>query len=630
MSAVFVCTGVRLALIAAGVGILARPALAAEEIEEIVVLGTYLDDRAFRSESQITVERAELEAMMPAGPEQLLQRLPGIAVYRPGGSGGVSEIFLRGAESNFTAVFVDGVRLNNPANTRGGSFDFSTLAVNEVERVDIGMGAMSAIYGSDAMAGVIWIESGWPEVGGGTAFLEAGTEGDWRTGAAATLGFGGTTALGVRASRVDGGDEINGMSQELGNLSARLAGQLANGDRWQVNLRHVERQRTSFPEVSGGPELAVLPDLETTDGEETSLSAMIDWTPSARWQAEIIASWAELEDEIDTPAVPPGALDGQPAFTTVSQYRRGQLLWINRLAIDGPTDLALGIDLVTEDGRDDGTVDLGFAVVPNSYRLDRNTAAAFLEWGYAGPKGLEVTLAGRLDHSEDESRASGKFGLARRFSAVDGVLWASIADGFKLPSFFALGNPLFGNPTLVWEKVTSFEVGYDQDLSNGIEAGISLFASKYEDLVDFDFETFRNINRGQVDITGVFLYLQTQITPTVWLGADATLSDISSDSGPLRRRPENTGGVGLTWRPNDVWSIDMTARFIDERLTTSIPTGDVVDGAYWVADATARYQHSQRYALWLAIDNAFDSNYQDAPGFPAPGWRARLGAGLCF
>jgi outer membrane cobalamin receptor len=79
-----------------------------------------------------------------------------------GGSGGVSEVFLRGAESNFTAVFVDGVRLNNPANTRGDSFDFSKL------------------------------------------------------------GLGDTTALGARASAVDGGDEIEGMRQELTNLSARL------------------------------------------------------------------------------------------------------------------------------------------------------------------------------------------------------------------------------------------------------------------------------------------------------------------------------------------------------------------------------------------------------------------------
>jgi vitamin B12 transporter len=213
---------------------------------------------------------------------------------------------------------------------------------------------------------------------------------------------------------------------------------------------------------------------------------------------------------------------------------------------------------------------------------------------------------------------------------VDGRLWASIADGFKLPSFFALGNPLFGNPELATEKVTSIEAGYDQDLGNGNEAGIALFASEYEDLVDFDFETFTNINRGQVDITGVFLYLQLQIAPTVWFGADATLSDISSDSGPLRCRPENTGGVNLTWRPTAAWSVDMAARYVDERLTTSIPTGDVVDGAYLVADATARYRRSETLALWLSVDNAFDSNYHDAPGFPAQGLRARLGAELCF
>jgi outer membrane cobalamin receptor len=322
--------------------------------------------------------------------------------------------------------------------------------------------------------------------------------------------------------------------------------------------------------VSGGPERAVLPDLETAEGEETSLSAVLAWTPSKRWQAEIIASWAELEDEIDTPPDPPGELDGQPAFTGCGDYRRGQLLWINRLAIDGPADLAFGIDLVSEDGRDDGTVDLGFAVLPNSWRLERTTAAAFLEWGYGWPMGLETTLAGRLDHTGDESRASGKFGLAKPFQAVDGRLWASIADGFKLPSFFALGNPLFGNPELATEKVTSIEAGYDQDLGNGNEAGIALFASEYEDLVDFDFETFTNINRGQVDFTGVFLYLQLQIAPTVWFGADATLSDISSDSGPLRRRQENTGGINLTWRPTAAWSVDMAARYVDERLTPGL------------------------------------------------------------
>lgn len=620
----------RVALLAVAAGFAPWMVLAGDSLEEVVVLGTHLEDRTFLTETQISVDREQLETIMPAEPEQLLQRLPGVSVFRPGGPGGVSEIFLRGAESNFTAVFVDGVRLNNPTNTRGGSFDFSTLAVNEIERIDIGMGAMSAIYGSDAMAGVIRIETAWPEVGSQTAYAEGGTVSDWRAGAAASFGLSDATALGIRVSSMDGGDEIEGSSLKLTRLSSRLAGQLGNEGNWQLNLWHVDRSRTSFPEVSGGPELAVLPYLEKADGEELSLSAMMDWSPSDRWQVELIASWSQLEDDVDTPPVAPGELDGQPAFTSDSDYRRGQLLWINRFVTSDQSQLAFGVDLVDEEGKDDGTVDLGFAVLPNAYRLDRTTASAFLEWGYDWTASLTSTLAARLDHTEDETRTSGKIGLAKTFPALDGRLWASIADGFKLPSFFALGNPLFGNPDLKPEKVTSVEAGYDQRFDNGMEAGISLFASEYKDLVDFDFETFTNINFGKVDISGVFLYLQMQINPNLWFGVDATLTNISSDTDALRRRPDNTGGVNLTWRPSDAWSVDTALSYVGERLITSIPTGDVVDSAYLTADATARYQHSETLALWLAIDNLFDTNYQNAPGFPAPGIRARLGAELRF
>jgi outer membrane cobalamin receptor len=617
-------------LLAASAGITPWAAMAEEDLQEVIVIGTYLQDPSFQMESQFSVGREELEMMMPAGPEQLLARLPGVSVYRPGGPGGVSEVFLRGAESNFTVVFVDGVRLNNPTNTRGGSFDFSALAANEIERVDIGTGAVSAIYGSDAMAGVVLVETAWPDPGRSTAYAEAGTESDWRLGAATTLGVNDTTTMGLRVSTADGGDGTEGSSLELTNLAARLEGQRSSGDSWQINVWHADRSRTSFPEVSGGPELAVLPDLETADGEELSLSAMTGWTLSPDWEAEVIASWSELKDDIDTPPVPPGELDGQPAFTTISNYQRGQLLWINRLSASARSQLAFGFDLVDETGRDDGLVDLGFVQLPNTYDLQRNTVSGFLEWGFDWSASVTSTLAVRLDHTDNESNPSAKFGLEKAFQNSGGKLWARVANGFKLPSFFALGNPLFGNPDLVSEKVTSLETGYDFEFGERSEAGLSLFSSKYKDLVDFDFENFTNINRGAVDISGVFLHVQSQFSDNLWLGGDATFLDVSSVSGPLRRRPENTAGASLTWQVSNDWSVNANARYVGERLITSIPTGDVVDGAYIIVDAAARYQRSEKLALWLAIDNAFDASYQDAPGFPAPGLRARLGAEVNF
>lgn len=599
-------------------------------LEEIVVVGSHLEDRGFHTGTRLAVDRAALEGMMPAGAEQLLQRLPGVSVYRPGGAGGVSEVFLRGAESNFTAVYVDGVRMNNPANNRGGSFDWSTMAVNEIERIDVAVGSMSAIHGSDAMAGVVRIETAWPQPGQVAAYTEIGSDQAWRAGVAGSLGVGETASAGVRVSTLDAGTAIEGSRLELDSFAARLAGVHHGDDAWRLGVRVIDRRRSSYPEVSGGPRYAVLDALEHADGSEVGLSGSGEWTVAERWQTELAANWRRLEDDSRTPPVAPGLLDGQPGYTSDSEHERAQLQWINRVGLGADSGVAFGLDVVEEDGRDDGSLDLGFAVLPNTYRMERSTRSGFLEWGHAWPAGFSSTLALRRDGGTEESRSSGALGLARAFGSVDGRAWARVANGFKLPSFFALGNPLYGNPDLEPEQVRSVELGYDQTFGGRGTAGVSVFRSEFEDLVDFDFETFRNVNRGGIDVDGVYLYAQFAVAANLRLAIDATLLDIRSASGPLRRRPENTGGIHLGWQPSALWSVDAALRYVDERLITSVPTGDVTDGAYLLADATVRFRAAERVSLWFAIDNALDTDYSDAPGFAAPGIQARLGTDLRF
>jgi outer membrane cobalamin receptor len=593
-------------------------------IDSIVVVESRLGDEEYRLGTQLSVDEAELEVIVPADAEQLLKRLPGISVHRPGGPGGVSEVFLRGAESNFTAVFVDGVRMNDSSNTRGGAFDFSNLAAAEIKRVDVAMGAMSAIYGSDAMAGVIRMDSSYPESRLAEIYGEVGSESDWRAGASATLPVGEEIDLGLRVATLDGGDAVEGSGLELTTVAARLSGDRLAGAGWQVDMRHAERERTSFPEVSGGPELAVARDLEVADGSQSSVSARFDFSAGGGWQSELTASHLFIEDDVVTPAVAPGVLEGQPAFTTDTEYRRSQLFWSNRLELDGNRDLAAGLDLVDEDGRDDGSVDLGFAVVPNAYRLDRTIASGFLEYGQDWLSGVSANLAVRVDHFESDTRLSGKIGVAKSLPAHDARLWARIANGFKLPSFFALGNPLYGNPDLEPEKVRNIELGYDQSLGGRFEYSVSVFTSRYDNLVDFDFETFTNVNRGRIDIDGVTASVSYLLDTDLRTTADATWAQIDSASGELRRRPEETAGIGFAWEPG-AWSLDATMRYVGSRLITSIPTGDVRDGAYTYVDATLAYSPSDTLRLWLAVDNLFDSNYEDAPGFPAPGVTVRVG-----
>src|SRR5690606_1714833 len=86
-----------------------------------------------------------------------LRQVPSLWVEEQGGPGGVTSINLRGSEANHTLVLLDGVQLNDPTNTRGGAFDLKGINIESIERIEIIRGAQSAIYGSDALAGVIHI-----------------------------------------------------------------------------------------------------------------------------------------------------------------------------------------------------------------------------------------------------------------------------------------------------------------------------------------------------------------------------------------------------------------------------------------------------------------------------------------
>ncbi len=605
------------------------PDMAASEpaLDAIVVVESRLASDEYRVGTQVSVDRKQIEAIAPVEVEQLLKRLPGLSVYRPGGPGGVSEIFLRGAESNFTAVFLDGIRMNDSSNTRGGAVDLSMLASGELERLDIAMGAMSAIYGSDAMAGVIRMDSAYPDDGRTTVYGEAGTAGDWRAGASASLPLVGGSRLGLSAGRLDGGDAVEGSSLELTSVSARLSGDWDIGEGWRIDLRQAWRDRTSYPEVSGGPELAVSPELERADGAQSSVSMRAAFAPG-NWQSELLASYLEAEDDVSTPAVAPGVLEGQPAYTSDTRYARTELFWSNRLKTDGSRDFAVGLDVVGEKGRDDGTVDLGFAVLPNAYRLDRTTVSGFVEYGQDLWPSVSSTLALRLDHVDGDTRISGKFGIAKSLVAADGRLWARIANGFKLPSFFALGNPLYGNENLRPEEVQNLELGFDQSLSQSMDYSISVFTSRYDNLVDFDFETFTNVNRGRIDIDGLTVAASYLLSDSWRLAADATFANIDSASGELRRRPEQTGGIGLAWESGGAWSAEAALRYVGSRLLTSIPTGDLSADGYAYVDATLSYAPKEAVDFWFAVDNLFDEDYEDAPGFPAPGVTLRLGVRL--
>ena len=123
---------------------------------EIVVTGSRVAASADELGANVTVlTRADFDVEKPAKLADILRRVAGVHIDSVGGRGGTGSLYLRGADPNYTLVLVDGVRVNDPTNARGGSFDFSALDVADVERIEIARGPYSAVYGGDALAGVI-------------------------------------------------------------------------------------------------------------------------------------------------------------------------------------------------------------------------------------------------------------------------------------------------------------------------------------------------------------------------------------------------------------------------------------------------------------------------------------------
>jgi outer membrane receptor protein involved in Fe transport len=208
-------------------------------------------------------QREDFDGEKPRQLADILRRVAGVHIDQVGGRGGTGSLYLRGADPNYTLVLVDGVRVNDPTNARGGSFDFSNFDVADIERVEIARGPYSAVYGGDALAGVVNIVTrrAAPEktrasldaMGGSYDVREISFDASGPLGAHA-WNFGASDS---REGEVTRGNEFDGQ-----RVSGGLDFALGASTRAFVSGRYSETSREGFPDDSGGYEFA---DIRTTE-----------------------------------------------------------------------------------------------------------------------------------------------------------------------------------------------------------------------------------------------------------------------------------------------------------------------------------------------------------------------------
>lgn len=615
----------------AALGLAAAPAMAcaqsaATPVGELIVTASRLPTTAAQTPYSVSVIAQDGLAGRASLAEVLAEQAE-IYVQAPGGRSGISSVFLRGADPNFTVVLFDGVPLNNPTNTRGGSVNVSELSPGVFDRAEIVTGSLSSLYGSGALAGVVNLV-----VPGGAAehtlraSFGAGTEEDysgflrWRGPLAG--GYGASLALSVD----DAGDETESSSFKSSSLVGKIA-PLGREDGGRILFRLARTEADSFPDASGGPLYATLRETEHRKSREGMIAVDQPVVVRDGFRLDLSASYLERRDETASPGVAPSAMDpqGVPAGEDDTRYRRGIIAAVGRFDGEG-WNAALGLEAQKEKARSEGFLDFGFPV-PSGFRGDRATYSAFAEVARTVAH-LTFNAGGRVDRIDElGAKATARLGLRYDIEGTGAYLRAAVGTGFKAPSFYSLGNPFVGNLGLGPEKSSGGEIGLGWNGAGGDAVSITGFYTRYAGLIDFvPGPPPRLENRGVVISKGVSASavkaFGDQLKASVHVQYAQTEDDETGEQ--LLNRPRWRTGASLTWTP--VLQLTLTGRyaFVGDRDDYATPTGPMTLSSYQTLAFDAAWSVQPATTVRLVVENALDDDHEDAIGFPSPGRRARI------
>ncbi len=562
--------------------------------EAVVVTATAVpEDRGDVGTAATVVLREDIERNGWRTVSDALRSVPGVDVIGSGGPGSQTSVFLRGANSTHALVLVDGVRVNSPFFS---GYDFSLQSTENVDRIEIVRGPFSALYGSDALGGVIQIFTR-PASGklSGRVTAEAGNGKQREATAFAT---GGSGPWGVAASFRDhrsDGDRANDDWRERSG-SVRLEGRFADDFHVAIEGGILDGE-LGLPGAVGAES-----PQDRYHPREERLSLPATFHPAEGHTAAVTLGWAASRPSYDTPGfqskTDASTLQSRVSDTFVAGAHTvtGFGGW-ERWTVDDASNFGSNLDgaraTLWHLGAED-SIRLGAAIVTAGLRYDRHSQ-------YGNAWSPRATIAWR---------------------AAGWKLRASGGTGFRAPSVGELYYPFSGNPALQPERSTSFDAGVERSVGSG-HVEVSLFWNDFRDLIVYDFSRFQNFNVGRARARGVEVAWRQPLAGG--LAADASYRYLDArdrETGLLLiRRARNSASVGVTVEPLPGLDLSPRAALVGPRADFDAISRDRIrDPGYVRIDFFARYR-AGLFAPYVRMENLADRSYAEVDGYPAPGRR---------
>ena len=610
------------------------------DIERLTVTGTHLPFDLTRLAASVSVLSTEdIQASGATQLTDLLRGLPGVSIAASGSPGSLTEIRIRGSESNHLLVLIDGVIANDIG--QGSLVDLAHLTTANVQRIELLRGPQSALWGSGAVGGVLSITTsadGNVEPGNHiTAHAGVGTQQTWQGGVNATTQRKDTTFTVYADYLKTDGDNISRQGTEDDGYKNLTAGlnfntRLTDSHSLAFTLRSVDYENDyDATDFSTG-----LPADAANITEGSQLTSKVNWRyapAQTGYQSDVSVHWRSDDADNITNGVDAGGTTGE----------RMQIQWLNRFDAANGWQLAGGLEYLQRFFEQRGPTEYGD---PNQHRHD-TTTSVFGEAGKQFTDSVTATLSARYDNNTEFDDA---------FSTRAGVTWqvdthyalfASVGQAVKNPTFTErfgyYPGTFIGNPDLEPEVSREIEVGFRANW-NEVSAEVSTYFTRLEDeILGYVFvpdvgATAQNAGsdseRQGIDASMNWAFTSADITLS-YSYLDASQED-GADNITELRRARHQGAITIRSDfDTDRFTAYAKLAYTGSRLDTFYPpypadAETIGLQPYTLVTLNARYQITDVWSTNLRINNAFNAGYEDIVGYQGDDRSALLSVTLQY
>ena len=603
------------------------------EIEEVLVSASLMPITASRSANAVTViDRAQLRNRATVSLSNILRDVPGFSVSQVGVLGSQTQIRVRGAEANHLLVTIDGVEANDPS--QGDEFSWGTLTASDIERIEIIRGPQSSLRGSDAVAGVVNIITRSAEKSSVGLFLESGSwathhsgfnighkQGDFDI----RFGLSHIESAGDNIART--GDENDGYRNTTYNIRSGL--KLSD----QMDISFAARESDGMNQFDADNDFdGLIEDQDrASEFENSTMRFQGDYSSKdGTWQHKVLISQSKSDN----------TAFADKAKGNVTASTKDQIQYIGSFTWDqGAQNIAALVEREEEDWMQRGEITWG-VYDPNQDR-ERDTDSVAVE--YRTDINDHLTLAASARHDDNSEFDSAKTYRAEAiYQLTEAIrLRSAVGTAVKNPTFterFGFYTNFIGNPNLIPEESTSWELGADQLIMGGaLTLSLTIFEAELENEIDgfvYDPATFaytsNNIN-GTSERKGAELSAVGNISESMSLSAAYTYTDSTGDDAVREvRRPRHIASLNLGWQAAHNLHLNTNIQFTGEQTDVYFPpfpepSQVVALSNHTLVNINLNYSATEKFEMYLKLENALNENYEEVFGYQTLGFGATLG-----